>query len=130
MFTGIVEEIGNILKFDSNEIAIECVKVLEDVNLGDSIAVNGVCLTVTKFTKNAFYAHISPETIRLTNLSQLKIGDKVNLERAMLANCRFGGHMVSGHIDGCGKLLNVIHNNDFYEFKFELNSDCISYCIY
>ncbi len=129
MFTGIIEELGKILEINSKEITIECVKVLEDAKLGDSIAVNGVCLTVTKIFGNYFSADISPETLRVTALGKLKIGNLVNLERAMKADGRFGGHMVSGHIDGWGKCINIQKVGEFYEFDIELDSYLAKYVI-
>lgn len=109
MFTGIIEELGTVQqiieKGNTLLLGIGCKKILEDVKLGDSIAVNGVCLTVTEFDNRAFYADVMPETFKSTSLSQLKTGSKVNLERAMSANGRFGGHFVSGHVDGTGTIL-------------------------
>lgn len=106
MFTGLVEEIGIIHVIQKGEksakIIIKAQKVLERVKLGDSIAVNGVCLTVTEFTSNLFSVDVMAETMRLTNLNQLKTNSKVNLERALQLGDRFGGHIVSGHIDGVG----------------------------
>ncbi|WP_404428423.1 riboflavin synthase [Sutcliffiella horikoshii] len=108
MFTGIIEEIGTIKQIIRGDQAIileiEAENVLEDVKLGDSIAVNGVCLTVTTFTSNRFTVDVMPETIRATSLKTLNAGSKVNLERAMIANGRFGGHFVSGHVDGIGTI--------------------------
>lgn len=109
MFTGIIEEIGTVSRIDrkakSFTISIQAVQILKDVKLGDSIAVNGVCLTVTEFTRSSFQADVMPETFKATSLSLLSPGSKVNLERAMAANGRFGGHFVSGHVDGTGVLL-------------------------
>ncbi|HZG71410.1 MAG TPA: riboflavin synthase [Chondromyces sp.] len=108
MFTGIIEEIGTVEKISRNQeslsMSIAAKKVLEDVALGDSIAVNGVCLTVTSFTKSHFTADVMPETFRDTSLKIITSGSRVNLERAMSANGRFGGHFVSGHIDGVGTI--------------------------
>lgn len=108
MFTGIVEELGVLeaVKRDSAnmKVTFQAQKVLEDVQLGDSIAVNGVCLTVTRFSANNFTVDVMPETFRKTSLGQLQIGDKVNLERALTLQTRLGGHIVSGHIDGTGKI--------------------------
>ncbi len=109
MFTGIVEEVGTVINVSRG--ARECVytiavsRVLEDVSVGDSIAVNGVCLTVTAFDKSSFKADVMNESLRRSNLGDLKNGSRVNLERAMAANGRFGGHIVSGHIDGTGTLI-------------------------
>lgn len=111
MFTGIVEETGKIKKVlssgASGEIEIEAEKVLENTHIGDSIAVNGVCLTVTGLYEKGFKADVMPETLRRSNLGSLKKGQQVNLERAMAADGRFGGHIVSGHIDATGVIESV-----------------------
>lgn len=108
MFTGIVEEVGRVRHVVSGhisgEIAIKANTVLEGTKIGDSIAVNGVCLTVTALHPDGFTADVMPETLRRSNLGQLQSGDPVDLERAMAANGRFGGHIVSGHIDGTGQI--------------------------
>lgn len=129
MFTGIIEEIGKVLEIQSEKITIGCVKVLENTKIGDSIAVNGVCLTVTELLQNSFVANISPETLKVTSLKNLKVGNFINLERAMKADGRFGGHIVSGHIDGCAKVIKITKNNDFYNFEFELNPSEVKYVI-
>ncbi len=103
MFTGIVEEIGTILKTGSS-LKISASEILNDVHIGDSIAVNGICLTVTAFDTGSFTVDAMPETYKRTALKSLSCGSKVNLERAMAANGRFGGHIVSGHIDGTGRI--------------------------
>ena len=117
MFTGIIEEIGTISHISTNggsgQISIHAHKVLEGTKLGDSIAVNGVCLTVTSMSENGFCADVMAETVRKSSLGILKSGDSVNLERAMAANGRFGGHIVSGHIDGTGTIC---------QFKKEQNA--------
>lgn len=109
MFTGIIEELGTIKRIaiqgNSGQIAIRASKILEGTKIGDSIAVNGICLTVTSVQKDGFTADIMAETVRRSSLSHAGNGDKVNLERAMAADGRFGGHIVSGHIDGTGKIL-------------------------
>lgn len=102
MFTGIIEEIGTLQNIGSGSLTIHAVKILEDVHLGDSIAVNGVCLTVTGFGKASFQVDVMPETLRRSSLGRVKKGGRVNLERAMAADGRFGGHIVSGHIDDTG----------------------------
>ena len=108
MFTGIIEEIGFVRHVISGslsgEIQIGARKVLEGTKIGDSIAVNGVCLTVTRLLRDGFTTDVMPETLRRTNLGKLGGGDPVNLERAMAADGRFGGHIVSGHIDGTGAI--------------------------
>lgn len=107
MFTGIIEEVGTFGGLSGGKIVINCQKVLEDVKIGDSIAVNGICLTVTNFDGNSFRADVMPETIRRTSLDNLKTGDIVNLERALRLGDRLGGHIVSGHIDGVGKIKSM-----------------------
>lgn len=111
MFTGIVEEKGKVKSIKkgakSAMLSIEGNKIFEDVHLGDSIAVNGVCLTVTSYSKNVFTADVMNETLKRSSLGSLKNGSEVNLERAMAANGRFGGHIVSGHIDGTGVISDM-----------------------
>lgn len=108
MFTGIIEELGRIeyisLMGSSGEIGIRAEKVLQGTKVGDSIAVNGICLTVTALKSHGFTADVMAETVRRSGLSGCGTGDLVNLERAMAADGRFGGHMVSGHIDGTGNI--------------------------
>jgi riboflavin synthase len=123
MFTGIVEEIGSISNIqktgESYVLTIEARKVLEDIHLGDSIAVNGVCLTVTSFSGTRFKVDVMPETVKSSSLRTLKRGSHVNLERAMAAGGRFGGHFVSGHIDGTGviKSKKPFENAVYYEIE-------------
>ncbi|MCR4794029.1 MAG: riboflavin synthase [Ruminococcus sp.] len=111
MFTGIIEEIGNVCSVkrsgSSSFIEIQAKKVLEDVHMGDSIAVNGVCLTVTHFGGGVFRADVMNETLSRSSLGSLTSGSPVNLERAMAAGGRFGGHIVSGHIDGTGTITDI-----------------------
>ena len=111
MFTGIIEEIGTVKRVQhsgsSSFIEIQAKKVLEDVHMGDSIAVNGVCLTVTHFDSSVFRADVMNETLSRSSLGSLTTGSPVNLERAMAANGRFGGHIVSGHIDGTGTITDI-----------------------
>ena len=106
MFTGIIEEIGSIEQIQkgvqSAVLSIQCKKVLEGTKIGDSIAVNGVCLTVTSMHANGYTADVMAETLERSSLAGLKKGSHVNLERAMPADGRFGGHIVAGHIDLCG----------------------------
>ncbi len=111
MFTGIIEEVGTVSRIqhsgNASFIEIQAKKVLEDVHLGDSIAVNGVCLTVTHFGGGVFRADVMNETLNRSSLGSLTSGSPVNLERAMAANGRFGGHIVSGHIDGTGIITDI-----------------------
>ena len=104
MFTGIIEEVGTIKRIERGQhsavLTIHAETVLEGTNIGDSIAVNGICLTVTKLYSDCFSADVMHETLNRSSLSSLSIGSSVNLERAMPANGRFGGHIVAGHVDG------------------------------
>ena len=133
MFTGIIEEIGVVKDFrtvsDNAEISIECSKVLEDTKIGDSIAINGVCQTVISLSDNGFKAEVSKETLNVTNFSELKSGDKVNLERALTLNERIGGHLVSGHVDSVAKFVSAQKNNDFYDMVFKVNEETSRYII-
>ncbi|MEK0314184.1 riboflavin synthase [Cohnella sp. 56] len=109
MFTGLIEEVGRLRRIESRGeallLTVSARKVLEGVKLGDSIAVNGVCLTVVAYDGAGFSADVMPETYRHTNLKGLKPGEHVNLERAMLAGGRFGGHIVQGHVDGTATIV-------------------------
>jgi len=107
MFTGIVEEIGIVRGISPERFTVEAKKVLEGTKPGDSIAVNGACLTVTSIGKDNFSVDVMPETVRRTNLGRLHYGNPVNLERAMPAEGRFGGHFVQGHVDDVGKILSL-----------------------
>ncbi|MBR7040015.1 MAG: riboflavin synthase [Oscillospiraceae bacterium] len=116
MFTGIIEEIGTVAEIRrgaaSCVLTIRAKKVLEDVHIGDSIAVNGVCLTVCRTDGSTFAADVMPETMRRTTLGTLVPGSRVDLERAMAADGRFGGHIVSGHIDGTGTVRSLTREDN------------------
>jgi riboflavin synthase len=105
VFTGIVEELGRIERFDGGRLAIRASRVLEDVTIGDSIAVNGCCLTVVAHHGEVWEADLSPETVRRTAFAGLGPGDPVNLERAVRADQRMGGHLVQGHVDAVGEIV-------------------------
>ena len=105
MFTGIVEEVGHIVAFDGGRLTVRSPHVLTDAELGASIAVNGCCLTVVEFDAEQWTADLSDETIARTSFSQLHVGDAVNLERAVQASQRLGGHLVQGHVDGVGEIV-------------------------
>ncbi len=126
MFTGIIEEIGKIQGIckgkDSAEVVVQAGTVLEDIRLGDSIAVNGVCLTVTSFSQSSFTAYLMHETLNRSSLGSLHKGSPVNLERAMSASSRFGGHIVSGHIDGTGTISDIRRDDNalWYTIKTPL----------
>lgn len=129
MFTGIIEEIGVINSIGKGSasavLTINASTVLEDVHLGDSIAVNGVCLTVTGFSGSSFTADVMHETLNRSSLGSLRTGSKVNLERAMSANGRFGGHIVSGHIDGTGKITDIKCDDNAVWYTISANSDIL-----
>jgi riboflavin synthase len=133
MFTGIVEEVGVVKALrkgaHSAVLTVEAKHVLEDVHLGDSIAVNGVCLTVTAFDSQTFNADIMHETLNRSNLGSLHAGSSVNLERAMLANGRFGGHIVSGHIDGVGTITRVESDDNAVWFTISAEKPLLKYVI-
>lgn len=123
MFTGIIEEIGKIENFQRTNngavLTISCSEILKDVKLGDSIAINGVCQTVTNYTGKSFSVDVSPETIAVTNFSRLTSGEYVNLERALTPTSRMGGHIVQGHVDCTGELLKIEKLENFYNLYFE-----------
>lgn len=133
MFTGIIEEMGKVKSvihgIDSAKIRVEAKKVLEDIQLGDSIAVNGTCLTVVEFTAREFVADVMPETLNRTVLATLKSGDFVNLERALTLSSRLGGHIVSGHVDGMGKILAMEQHGNAILIKIEVNETLAKYTI-
>lgn len=134
MFTGIIEETGKVKsltpKMNGAEIIVTCSKVLEDVKIGDSIAINGVCQTVVNSSLTEFSAEISDETLGVTTLGSLKSGDVVNLERALTLSSRLGGHIVSGHVDCKGKFINIDKLSEFYNLKFEIPEEQEKYVVY
>ncbi|MEI7024611.1 riboflavin synthase [Paenibacillus sp. y28] len=123
MFTGLIEEIGTLRRVhrrgQSLILTLEARKILEDVQLGDSIAVNGVCLTVIEFDRQQFSVDVMPETFRQTTLRELSPGSRVNLERAMTMGRRFGGHHVQGHVDTVGRILNRSREENAVVFRIE-----------
>lgn len=133
MFTGIIEEIGkveNIIKnTHSFKLIVKCKKVIQDVSVGDSIAVNGACLTVTEFGENSFSADVTSETMRRTAFSLLQIGTEVNLERALSFNERLGGHVVLGHVDCCGKIISERKDENAVHIKIETEEKWFKYII-
>lgn len=133
MFTGITEEKGTVLSLTIGEsacvIKIGCKAVLDGLKQGDSIAVNGVCLTAVAFNGESFTADIMPETLKRSSLGLLKSGSHVNLERAMAADGRFGGHIVSGHIDGTGKILSAVKDKNAVLLTIGAKSGLLKYII-
>ena len=133
MFTGLIEETGSILNIrpgsKSTSVSIKASKVLEDANVGDSIAVNGICLTVTSKSADNFTADVMPETIKRTNLHRLTKGSKVNLERALKLGDRLGGHMVSGHIDSTGEIIKITPDENAVLIEIWLSENLLPYII-
>lgn len=133
MFTGIIEEVGRIKQLRKNpltmELSIQCQRVLEGTKLGDSIAVNGVCLTVTKLGSDYFMADAMPETMKRTNLGKLNVSDPVNLERAVAAGQRMGGHFVQGHVDGVGTIRSITPYENAVIFRIETSPQLTHYMI-
>lgn len=131
MFTGIIEEIGTVKEFSKSSnsalIVVGCNKIIEDIKIGDSVAIDGVCQTVTEFSSNSFSAQVSLETLNVTTFSKLKSGDKVNLERALALSSRLGGHIVTGHVDGLAKVKSIQKLSDFYNIKFEVEKSLEKY---
>ncbi|OCL27925.1 riboflavin synthase subunit alpha [Orenia metallireducens] len=134
MFTGIVEELGKVKRIQRGSksivLTIEAAKVLEDVSLGDSIATNGVCLTVTSFTEQEFTVDVMPETMRHSSLGELKVASEVNLERALRLGDRLGGHLVSGHIDGLGTITAKKREDNATVVTIEASNDILKYIIH
>ena len=133
MFTGIIEEVGVIKNIkmgaQSAVITIQAKTVMEDIHLGDSIAMNGVCLTVTSFDKNSYSVDVMHETLRRTNLGDLKSGSRVNLERAMAADGRFGGHIVAGHVDGPGVITSMKQDDNAVWITIETEPSVLKYIV-
>jgi len=129
MFTGIIEEVGAVVRRSGADLAILCETVLEDVSIGDSIAIDGACMTVVAFTEDSFVVQVSQESYARTTLGQLKPGDAVNLERAMAAGDRFGGHFVLGHVDGVGRVEAVKNQGDFSLWTFQAPPEVSAYLV-
>lgn len=133
MFTGIIEETGVIralsMSGHSGEIRIRANKVLERTKIGDSIAVNGICLTVTSLSADGFTADIMPETVSRSSMKTAAAGDKVNLERAMAADGRFGGHIVSGHIDGTGTIREMSRDENAVWVRIQAGLEILRYIV-
>ena len=133
MFTGIVEEIGQIKEFvklsSGAKISVKCSKTLEGAKIGDSIAINGCCQTITDSGCDYFSAEVSEETLRITNFEHYKSGVSVNLERALTPTSRLGGHIVQGHIDCTGNLISCDKISNFYNLTFKIPQEEIKYVV-
>lgn len=133
MFTGIIEELGEITALTkgdkSMKLKVGCSKITQDLSLGDSVAVNGVCLTAVNFGSSFFEADISYETLAKTSLNNIKPGIKVNLERALTLSSRLGGHIVQGHVDCTGKIINITKYGDSYKLFISYPSQIDKYIV-
>lgn len=133
MFTGIIEEIGTVRRIEHGakgaRLTIQAKTVLEDTRIGDSIATNGVCLTVVSMTGDSFSADVMAESLRRSSLGTLQGGSPVNLERAMAANGRFGGHIVSGHIDGTGTIASQKREDNAVWVKIKTPAPLLRYIV-
>ena len=133
VFTGIIEEIGKVTAIErgnhSAKLVISANKILQDIHLGDSIAVNGICLTACHISNSDFTADVMAETMHRSNLGSLQKGSSVNLERAMLANGRFGGHIVSGHVDGTGIISNFKKDENAIWVTIKASPNLLKYIV-
>lgn len=129
MFTGIIEEVGSVRGTAQTSLAITAAKILDGTARGDSIAVNGACLTVIDIDRSGFVVEIMPETRRLTNIGNLRVGDKVNLERALPAQGRIGGHFVQGHVDGTGKVAALVRETGAVIASITCREDILRYMV-
>ena len=133
MFSGIVTEVGTVKAFDGDteaaSLTIEASPAFSDVAIGESIAVNGVCLTVVDHRESTFALDVSPETLRATNLGELRAGDGVNLERSLCLNDRIGGHLVSGHVDGVGRITDIRPEANALHYDLQVPKDLMRYIV-
>ena len=129
MFTGIIEEIGKVTSAQPGNLIIAASRVLQGMELGGSIAINGACLTITSFDTDSFSVDIMPETLERTNLGLLSVGDEVNLERPLALGGRLGGHLVQGHVDATGKVVSVRWGGEAMLIRFEAPSEVMRYVV-
>jgi riboflavin synthase len=133
MFTGIIEQVGVVASFirgqQSAKLMIAAARIFDDLKVGDSVAVNGACLTVSHERRGFAEFDLSAETLKKTTLGDLRIGDKVNLERALLVSGRLGGHLVTGHIDGLGEIRSKVARAEGVELQFSVPSDLLRYLV-
>lgn len=134
MFTGIIEELGTVKRLEKSaagaRIVVAAQTVTEDAREGDSIAVNGVCLTALNITKNTFAADVSVETLRRSTIGDLRVGSKVNLERAVTPQTRLGGHIVQGHVDARGTFLGAAQAGDFWTVRIGYPQEIAAYLVF
>ncbi|MBA7600574.1 Riboflavin synthase [subsurface metagenome] len=129
MFTGIVEEVGTVKAAQPGKLAISAKKVIENTKKGDSIAVNGACLTITELGDGYFSVDVMPETLRRTNLGMLRPGDGVNLECPLTVGGRMGGHFVQGHVDGTGRVLSATREGEAVLLRFDATQEMMRYIV-
>ena len=129
MFTGIVEELGQTASLESSRLSIVACSVLDDSHIGDSISVNGACLTITEINGGRLSFDVMPETLRRTNLGDLKPGSAVNLERALTLSARLGGHVMQGHIDGRGTVVSLTPDQDAWIMEIQPPADLLPYIV-
>lgn len=129
MFTGIVEEVGTVKSIGSGRLTVSASVILDGTRLGDSVAVNGACLTVTAVDHPYFSVEVMPETLRRTSLGQLRPGSKVNLERALLVGGRIGGHLVQGHVDATGRVISLTPEGEAIMARFAAGPEVLRYVV-
>lgn len=129
MFTGLIEEVGAVLRRPGTELSVMAKVVLDDLAPGDSIAIDGACMTVTAVNADSFVVQVSPESLARTTLSRLKPGDAVNLERAIAAGKRFGGHFVLGHVDAVGRVAAIQDQGPFALWRFQAPQEVACYLV-
>jgi riboflavin synthase len=129
VFTGIVEEVGSIVSVTTGKLTVGARQALKDIQLGGSVAVNGICLTVTAFDDKSFSVEVMPETLKRTNLGLLHAGDRVNLERPLKLNGEIGGHLVQGHIDDKGRVVQVAKEGEAVLMRFQTNLELMRYIV-
>ncbi|MBI4559480.1 MAG: riboflavin synthase [Candidatus Hydrogenedentes bacterium] len=129
MFTGIIEEVGAVSRRSGADLEILAKTVLENLRLGDSISIDGTCLTVVALNANSFVVQLSPETLARTTLSRLQPGSGVNLERSLAVGDRMGGHFVLGHVDGVGQVERIRRQDEFSRWRFRAPSEVARYLV-
>jgi riboflavin synthase len=129
VFTGIIQEIGTVVSATKDGLVVKAVQALGGIRAGNSVAVNGVCLTVTTFDDKTFTVDVMPETLNRTNLGQLHAGDRINIERPLAFNGEIGGHLVQGHIDDTGKLMQVVREGEAVLMRFQAKPDIMRYIV-
>src|SRR5581483_7513124 len=129
VFTGIVEEVGTIQDARDGALVVRAEKVLEDLKIGDSVAVDGTCLTAVDLIERTFAVTVQPETLRRTIIGGYRVGQRVNLERALLATGRLGGHIVQGHVDGTGRIVELRPDGDGLIVRFEAPREVMRFIV-